>query len=109
MPDGFIHRFGVGEFLERLAEVLAKFLVAFRTARETDDGEVIRQETVLGEVIEGRDDFAVGEVTGRAEDDRAVGGTFVGALEIIGGQAGRGRGGHGGVVSRYFSLRLQAL
>jgi len=60
----------VGEFLERLLQVRAEFVVAFRAAGETDDGEVLGQELVLRQVVEGGNDLAVSEVAGGAEDDR---------------------------------------
>ncbi len=69
-PHFLIDRLGVGELLKRVAEVFPEFLVALRPAGEPDDGEVVRQQPVFGQVIKGRDDFAMGEVARGAEDDR---------------------------------------
>ena len=72
-----------------------------------DDGEVIRQEAVFGQMIKGGDDLAVGEVAGGAEDDRCRG-------WHLGGGAGDHRGargvengdqGHGGVKGKGWRVK----
>ena len=63
----------MGELLQRFPQVFAKFLVAFRAAGEPDDGEVIGQEFVFGQMIKGGNDFAMGEIARGPEDDRRRG------------------------------------
>src|SRR6185503_6501742 len=47
----------------------AKLFVGLRPAREADDVRARRQQTGDCEVVERREQLALGEITGRAEDD----------------------------------------
>jgi hypothetical protein len=51
----------------------AEDFVAFFTTGEADDFELGRQVTACGDVVEGRDEFAMGEITRGAEDDNGAG------------------------------------
>ncbi len=70
LPDGVIDRLRVGELQQRLAQILAELVVGLGATGESDDREIIRQEVILGQVIEGRNDLAVGEIARGPEDDR---------------------------------------
>ena len=62
-----------GEFLGGLLHFLAEDVVALVPPREADDHHARGQVAVGGEVVEGGDELAVGQVTGRAENDEGAG------------------------------------
>ena len=51
-----------------LLDARAKFLVAERLARDAQHDEVIRQQAVAPQVVEGRNELALRQVARRAED-----------------------------------------
>src|SRR5205823_7155497 len=61
-----------GKFAGRFLKLAPELVVGFLAARETDNGGGGRQLTIGGQIIECRDEFAVREIAGRAENhDRA--------------------------------------
>ena len=60
---------GAGNLAVHLGQAGAEFVVGFVAAGEADDLHAGRQFAIDGEVVEGRDELAVGEVAGGAEDD----------------------------------------
>lgn len=60
--------FFIGSF-----EFGAEDVVAFFTTSEADHLELGREVTACGDVVEGRDEFAMGEITRGAEDDDGAG------------------------------------
>ena len=73
---------------QRLFQIGAELVVALRPAGEADDGKVVRQQAVFGQVIERRDDLAMGQVAGRPEDDRRWSAARVAARESDRGMLG---------------------
>src|SRR5262249_26785447 len=60
------------ELLDVVVELLAIAVVVHRGAREADDRELLRQQPLALEVVERRDELALGQVAAGAEDhDRA--------------------------------------
>ena len=54
--------------LDRLPELGAELIVGFWPTRESDDGEPTRKLSLVREVVEGGNEFAMGEVARRAEN-----------------------------------------
>jgi hypothetical protein len=67
LPDLLLDGLGAGELLDRLAHVGPVLLVGVLAAAGADEGEVLRQQPVQLQVVEGGDDLAVGQVAGAAE------------------------------------------
>ncbi len=72
VPEFLLHGLA-GEFLRRLLHFLAEHVVGLVAPGEADDDHARRQVAVGGEVVEGGDELAVGEVAGRAEDHQRAG------------------------------------
>src|SRR4029077_15997546 len=62
-----IHRFG-GELFDVLGEFVAKVLGGNFRPCYTDDRELAREHLAFCQVVEGRNQFATGEIAGSAED-----------------------------------------
>ena len=60
---------GGGELAQLGAHLLAELVVSHCAAREADDGEMLGKQAVAGEIVERGEQFALGEVSGGAEDD----------------------------------------
>ncbi len=67
LPHLVLDGLGAGELLDRLAHVGPVLLVGVLAAAGPDEGEVLRQQPVQLQVVEGGDDLAVGQVAGAAE------------------------------------------
>ena len=61
--------FAAREALDRFLALGAVVLVLFFFARDADQVEALGQGAVVGQVVEGRQQFAPGQVAGGAEDD----------------------------------------
>ncbi len=68
-PDLLVHGLRLGELDDRGLHLLAELFVGHRRAPEADDGELGREQALLHEPVERRDEFAPREVARRAEDD----------------------------------------
>ncbi len=68
-PGGVVESLGFDLF-QYLAEPAAKGFVVIFMPGETNDGERFRQQVLLKEMKDGRDELAAGQVTGGAEDDQ---------------------------------------
>jgi hypothetical protein len=68
-PDLLIERPGAAVERDRLVQLGAVCLVRERAPRRADDRERRREEPLQGEVVKRRDELALGEVAGAAEDD----------------------------------------
>src|SRR5262249_36301674 len=90
-----------GEVADRLFALGPEVLVRFVAARDADQVEVTGQRAIVGEVVEGRQQFAPGQVAARSEDDQR-GGRYRQALQTGGerilalglGSCGTGRDSH---------------
>jgi hypothetical protein len=60
----------LGELGERVTHVLAEVLVRDVAAAIADQQPLLRQQALLGEPVEGRQDQPLGQVAGRAEQDK---------------------------------------
>ena len=58
-----------GKFLEAVEELGSKRVVVHLAAGNADDGELGRQSAAPGETIDCGQQFALGQITGRAKDD----------------------------------------
>jgi hypothetical protein len=61
-----------GELLDSAADPLAKVRVVEAAPTRADDRVALRQETLVAEVVEGREQLAAGQIAGRAEDDERL-------------------------------------
>jgi hypothetical protein len=59
-----------GKAPDRLLALLAVVLVLFFFARDAHQVETLGQRALVGEVVERRQQFASGQIAGRAEDDQ---------------------------------------
>jgi hypothetical protein len=62
-----------GELLDPAAGPLAKIRVVEAAPTRADDRVALRQEALAAEIVEGREQFAAGQIAGRAEDDERLG------------------------------------
>ena len=83
VPHLQVDRIG-GELRHLGGQRLAEGLSSSPAAGNTDDGEVLRQNIFLREVEQGREQLALGQVSGGAEDDHGTGGGGTGSLGMIG-------------------------
>ena len=67
LPNFVAHRLA-GKFARRFFEIAPEFLITFFATRESDNRHRRRQLAVGRDVIERRDEFAMGEIACRAED-----------------------------------------
>jgi hypothetical protein len=79
-PELLLHRHR-GELGDVLGLLLAELLVGHRSASDAHDGDLARQEPVRLEVVESRQELALGEVSRGAEDDDRAGS---GGTELFG-------------------------
>ena len=70
VPHCGIDRLEARKLRDGVAQLGAELIVRFRAARKADNGERLRKLAFVGEVIERRDELAVGEVAGSPEDDQ---------------------------------------
>jgi hypothetical protein len=68
-PDLLVQWPGPAVLRDRLVQLLAVLIVGQRLPRGTDDGERRGKEALQREVVERRDELALGEVARAAEDD----------------------------------------
>lgn len=70
LPDRLIE-LGAGAFGHGLPDVVLEVLLGPFAAAETDEGEAGGQQTTVGEVVDGGQEFPAGEVAGDAENHHA--------------------------------------
>jgi len=80
IPFGGIDGSDFGDALGCFADGRAEAFIAHRSAREADDGVAFAERIVHGEVVHRGQDFALGQITGSAEENHrtGVGDTAVG-------------------------------
>jgi hypothetical protein len=61
-----------GELLDPPADALAKAFVGDAAPARADDRIALWQQTLVGEVVEGREQLAASQIAGRAEDDQRL-------------------------------------
>src|SRR5205085_10061690 len=69
VPDIFVNALRFRELDDGLFHRRAKFIAVHFGARETDDGELCGQESLLHETVERGHEFAFRQIAARAEDD----------------------------------------
>jgi hypothetical protein len=74
VPEGGVNGFAAGELLDGFAALLAVVVIGHGGARIADEREFVGQELLAGELVDGRDELALGEVAAGAEDDEDAGG-----------------------------------
>jgi hypothetical protein len=62
-----------GEIFDRPAGALAEAGVVEAASARADDRVALRQQALVGQVVEGRKQLAAGQIAGRAEDDQRLG------------------------------------
>lgn len=95
-PEFVIDR-AAGVFACGLAEFVAEAFAGFVAAGEADDGESGGKVSIGGEVVEGGDEFASGQVAGGTENDKGAGFGHRAADEVGAQRVGVGFFGHGKV------------
>ncbi len=69
-PGVLVERQDAAELLERLADLGPERLVVVRPPTDGQQHELVRQQVGPPQLVEGRDDLAMGEVAGRPEQDQ---------------------------------------
>ena len=67
MPQRIIDR-GGGKLVDLAAQKVAELLAVHLVARDTHQREFLGKQIVLRQVVERRDELALGEISGSAED-----------------------------------------
>ena len=60
------------ELFQVVPDAVPEFILAERPRGATDEREILRQQISLGEVVKGGEQFALGQVPGRAENDHGA-------------------------------------
>ena len=68
VPNCRVEFVGFFTLLNRLAHFSSKGLVIHRRDSEADHGKVFWEQVGTGEIVEGGNEFSVGEIAGRSED-----------------------------------------
>ena len=71
-PRGLVERQDPRILLEGLPELGAKRVVVIRPPADRQDDELVRQEVGPPQLVEGRDDLAMGQVAGGSEEDEGA-------------------------------------